>query len=410
MRTRPRILYLAPAWPYEKSFGKQLRVLHVARALQDIGEVNLAIASDTGDAEAIEKTARQFRVYCHVGIKEPPHGGLRDRLRWWLDPRSLNLYACVAEERDRIRLCESLDQFDLIWINGLRVANMFGLWQWPRSVLDIDDVPSTYDLVVWRNGDRPIERVKAGARALSLRRREKLLAERFTVLGVCSDADGGYLGGGSRIHVIPNGFERPPAEPRRQPANPPRLGFIGLFSYEPNLEGIRWFLRECWPGIQREVPGVRLRLVGKDSDGPLKPAVAGVDGLGWMADPAEEIATWSAMIVPVRLGAGTRVKVAEAFSRKCPLVSTHLGAFGYEVADGRELRLADGPEAFSAACVELIRDPSAAAAMAARAWRSFLDKWTWDSIRPRVWAAAEHCLRLGDPDAAGRPTGTKVPA
>jgi glycosyltransferase involved in cell wall biosynthesis len=167
-----------------------------------------------------------------------------------------------------------------------------------------------------------------------------------------------------------------------------------LFSYKPNLDGIHWFLRECWPGIKREIPGARLRLVGKDSDGLLQPTAAGVDCLGWIADPSEEIATWSAMIIPVRFGAGTRVKVAEAFGRKCPLISTRLGAFGYDVADGRELLLADSPEAFSAACVQLIRDPSAATAMAARAWRLFLDKWTWDAIRPRVWAAAEHCLRL----------------
>lgn len=391
---RPRILYLAPAWPYEKSFGKQVRVLHVARALQDVGEVSLAIASDTDDAEAIEKTAGEFQVHGHVGTKVVPNGGLRNHLRRWLNRRYLNLFTSVADERDRIRICESLNQFDLIWINSLRVANMFGLWRWPRSVLDVDDIPSSYSLAMWRNGDRPMDRVRAGLRTISLRWHERLLPERFTVLAVCSDADRRYLGAGSLVHVIPNGFERPNAEPQRRPSQPPRLGFIGLFSYAPNLDGMRWFLRECWPRIKREIPDARLRLVGKDSDGPLKPTAADVDSLGWMADPSDEIATWAAMIVPVRLGAGTRVKVAEAFSRKCPLVSTRLGAFGYDVVHGRELLLADSPEAFSAACIQAVRDPSSGTAMAERAWTSFLEKWTWDAIKPRVWAAAEHSLRL----------------
>ena len=391
--TRPRILYLTGAWPQEGCTGVQLRLLQVGRALQNLGEVNLVVVSDGGGAQAEENKSSEFRVYCGVDAVVLPPGGLRQRLKWWLYPRSLNLYTQVAAERGRVHVCSGLSSFDLIWINSLRVANMFGLWCWPRSVLDIDDIPSTYELTRWRNGDRLMDRLKGGARVLAMRRGERLLRERFTVLGVCSEADHRYLGGGSHIHVIPNGFDRPCAEPHRQLSTPPRLGFIGNFSHPPNFEGVQWFLRKCWPRIKREVPNARLRLVGKDSGGILK-ADAEVDSLGWKKDPSEEIATWSAMIVPIRLGAGTRVKVAEAFSRKVPLVSTGLGAFGYDVVDGKELILADTPEVFAKACVRMIREPVEAATMAERAWQSFLNSWTWDAIAPRVWAAAEQCLKL----------------
>ena len=96
----------------------------------------------------------------------------------------------------------------------------------------------------------------------------------------------------------------------------------------------------------------------------------------------------------VRLGAGTRGKIAHAFGRKCPVVSTTLGAYGYGVANGRELFLGDSASDFASACVRAIRQPSEAAEMAERAWQQFLEKWAWDAIRPRVWAAAEDCLRL----------------
>ena len=153
-------------------------------------------------------------------------------------------------------------------------------------------------------------------------------------------------------------------------------------------------METCWPRIKSEVPDAKLRLIGQDSDGPLKPADPDVAGLGWIADPSGEIATWSGMIVPLRLGSGTRVKVAEAFSRKCPLISTPFGARGYDFADGKELLLADTPEAFARACIDVMQKPSAAAAMAQRAWRRYLDDWTWEAIAPRVWATAEHCLKL----------------
>jgi glycosyltransferase involved in cell wall biosynthesis len=155
---------------------------------------------------------------------------------------------------------------------------------------------------------------------------------------------------------------------------------------------MKWFVRECWPLVKRQIPDARLRLVGKDTDGPLKPNAPDLDALGYLADAASEMATWSAMIIPIRLGGGTRVKIADAFSRKCPVVSTKLGAYGYDVQSGRELLLADKPNDFAHACVSLIRDRVAASAMADRAYAAFLQNWTWDAIAPKVWAAAEDAL------------------
>jgi glycosyltransferase involved in cell wall biosynthesis len=212
--------------------------------------------------------------------------------------------------------------------------------------------------------------------------------KRFTTLAVCSETDRQYLGGGPNIQVIPNGFARPDSEPVHAPVDPPRIGFIGLFNYQPNLEGVRWFVRVCWPAIKRAVPNARLRLVGKETDGALKPDGADIDGLGWVADSAAEIATWSAMIIPVRNGAGTRIKIAEAFSRKCPVVSTNLGAYGYNVANGRELYLADQPADFTDACISLIANPARGKTMAETAWHRFLHDWTWEAIAPRVHTAA----------------------
>jgi polysaccharide biosynthesis protein PslH len=193
---------------------------------------------------------------------------------------------------------------------------------------------------------------------------------------------------------VPNGFQRPDAEPIRCPAAPPRIGFVGPLNFFPNLEGIRWFARECWPRIKGRLPEVRLRLAGQGSDGGLKPAGADIDGLGWVENLAGEVATWSLMIIPLNLGAGTRVKLAQAFSLKCPVVSTSVGAYGYGLRNGVDAALADTPEAFAEACIRLVRQPGEAAAMAVRAWERFLTKWTWEAVTPRIWAAAESRLRV----------------
>ena len=391
----PQILYLTSSWPHDKSFGGQLRALQIGRALQSVGQVTVTvIGSDAAPTEVIKRTADEFAVEPPVRVNVEPNRGLIPRLQWAFNPRFLNVHGCVVSAADRERLLKRLKDFDLVWVLNSRTPNILNQWHWPNSVLDIDDLPSAFQRTVSQNGAGLNEKLKAGIRMCLLQRRERFWKERFSVLSVCSEADRQYLGGGEHIHVIPNGFERPAVEPVRNLSTPPRIGFIGLYSYLPNMEGMKWFLRECWPLVKAQVPDARLRLAGKDTDGALKPNAQDVDALGYIDDPADEITTWSAMIIPVRHGAGTRVKIADAFSRKCPVVSTHLGAYGYDVEHGRELLLVDKPADFANACVSLIRDQAAATAMTERAYAAFLEKWTWDAIAPRVWAAAEDALAL----------------
>ena len=101
------------------------------------------------------------------------------------------------------------------------------------------------------------------------------------------------------------------------------------------------------------------------------------------------------MIVPIRVGAGTRGKIAQAFGLKLPVVSTSLGAFGYDATDGDIMYLADSASGFAGACVRTIAEPAAAQSMAERAWNAFLERWTWDAIGQRIRNAAQDCLEAG---------------
>ncbi len=82
------------------------------------------------------------------------------------------------------------------------------------------------------------------------------------------------------------------------------------------------------------------------------------------------------MIVPIKFGGGTRVKIAEGFARKCPVVSATIGAFGYGVRNGDELLLADRADDFASACVRLLRNPQLGEALSEKAHRLFLQQWT----------------------------------
>jgi glycosyltransferase involved in cell wall biosynthesis len=343
------------------------------------------------------ETRNELDVRGSIEVKPRFRKGLSGKISWALDPRIPYPHGCGADSDASTRVLQSVRDFDLVWFGNFRTPNMFETWAWPRSILDIDDLPSCIERSTLRTASKLRTRLLQRVRIHSWKRRERVLGDRFTVLSACSDSDEAYLrkiGCSCPIHVIPNGFERPIAEPVSRRVVPPRIGFIGPFSHPPNLDGIRWFVKECWPLIKREIPDARLRIVGKGSEGVLKPAGPDIDGLGWVSDLVDEIASWSLMIVPVRLGAGTRVKIAQAFSLKCPVVSTSFGAYGYDVEEQVELLLADTPRTFAEACTRMIHYPVEAKKMTNRAWERFLQEWTWDAIAPRVWAAAEDCLRL----------------
>ena len=394
----PRILYVTTFWPHRASFGAELRSRQVLRALEQVGRVEVVVLGDDDSGEVglaravvVSGAVSGFRLEPH------PNRGVTGKLQWLLNPRKSFPHGCGLSAESARRLRESAGEFDLVWFFKLRTADLFPDAAWPRSVIDIDDVPSTFERMEAANATGMKSRIHARLRAWSWRRREQRLGDRFDVLGVCSEGDRKYLRGlGTRapVHVLPNGTARPVRPPQPAPMQPPRLGFIGLLDYPANHDGISWFVRECWPRIKARVPDARLRLVGRGTDGPLKPTGPDIDGLGFVPDVNDEIATWSGSVVPIRLGAGTRIKIAQGFAQKCPLVSTTLGAYGYGAVNGRELFLADDPAGFADACIRVIQHPLEARQMAERAWEVFLAKWTWEAIAPRIHTAAEECLRL----------------
>jgi polysaccharide biosynthesis protein PslH len=394
-----RILYVTPVWPNGSVTGVHVRALNVLRALQQIGivETLLLEGEDASSVKSSELQGDRKPAYT-VPVTARRNDGLIAKWKWMLDPKADYPHGCRAPLEEMNQILGVANKFDLIWFFKARSADVFPNSVWPRSVLDIDDLESRYESSKLRAGSGLLEDLLTIRRLVAWKRREKLFGQRFTVLTVCSEDDRDYLtrlGLRIPIHVVPNGFERPTVEPVRQPARPPRIGFIGPLDYPPNSDGVRWFVKYCWPRIKSRIPDVRLRLAGPGSDGHLKPVGTDIDGLGWLPDPSEEIKTWSLMIVPLRVGGGTRVKIAYGFSQKCPVVSTQLGAHGYGARSGYEMCLADSPEGFADACITLLCEPERAAGMAERAWHQYLEKWTWEAIQASIWEAAEDCLRKG---------------
>jgi glycosyltransferase involved in cell wall biosynthesis len=147
---------------------------------------------------------------------------------------------------------------------------------------------------------------------------------------------------------------------------------------------MRWFLERVWTRVLEREPKVRLRLVGNGSIDGGWDRYPNVDALGWVDNVGPEMATWALSIVPIFTGGGTRIKVAEAFSRRCPVVATTFGACGYGVRHGEEVLLADTNEDFADSVRRLLSSPQLGFALAERAWTRYRQEWTWEAQADRV--------------------------
>ncbi len=388
-----KLLYISMHSPFGPQCGAQKRSLQIFRALQQIGDTSIAIACwrDMSEEE-IWLLSSQCLSLMHWNLEKSPLCGIQDRLCREISAEYLNTDGFSVPSDAKAAIGHAIDQHDLVWVHSIRLANAFRRWQWPCSVVDIDDIPSFLAKTHLKTSNSVFGRAKSMHQIWQWRRRERLIFDRFSVAAVCSDDDKRYLGYDPRICVIPNGFDTSRLRGTMPMENRPRLGMIGSFTFRPNIDGVQWFLRQVWPNVLSRVPAAELRLIGQGGDDRRSFGGPQVTGLGFVDDPTEEIGSWSGMIVPIRIGGGTRVKIAEGFARGCPVIATSLGAYGYAVEHRREMLLADTPEAFAAACVEVLTDAPLRDRLTRAAADYFDQHLSWEALVPRVHKAVQACL------------------
>ncbi len=176
---------------------------------------------------------------------------------------------------------------------------------------------------------------------------------------------------GREVAVLPNPipddfFDRPTT-----PREPGVVTFVGALLYPPNHDAIAWLASEIWPRVIERAPHARLRVVGRSGDNAdvmsaVRRAVASVNGE--LVTDVDDIrpAYWSAsaVVAPVRFGAGLRNKVIHAMACGAPVVATSIALEGIPVRVGDDVVVADDAESLANAIVSVIADEQRAATLA----------------------------------------------
>lgn len=187
-----------------------------------------------------------------------------------------------------------------------------------------------------------------------------------------------------KISVVPTGVDLDQCRAKATSESPePLVVFTGTMDFEPNVDGVQYFCHEIWPRVLKAVPNARFRIVGKK---PL-PAVrrlasTNVEVTGTVDSIVEHLQEAWLLVVPLRVGGGTRLKIYEGMAAGRPIVSTSIGAEGLDVTNGRNILLADKSEAFAEAVITLLREPELRNRYG-RAAAELVARFDWSSVAER---------------------------
>jgi glycosyltransferase involved in cell wall biosynthesis len=275
-----------------------------------------------------------------------------------------------------------------------------------RTVVDFDDVMSGSVYASYFN-------TKEGVRSKLLRALNRKLLTRYETRCLqfgaalfCSEIDRRKLDPTTRgnTFVVPNIYENKLIKEHEFGPGfqrPNSLLFVGTLSYPPNIEGLRWFIPTVFRRFKTRVPDARLVVVGHAPDDQIKTLCASEPAVELHADVPDLRKYYEqcrAVVVPLLIGGGTRIKILEAALAQRPVLSTSMGAEGLDFKDGRDLLLFETAEEFYDKYRELA-DQETYRGIVERARRVVIEKYSREKFEESIQQVLQH---LESSASAGR--------
>jgi polysaccharide biosynthesis protein PslH len=197
--------------------------------------------------------------------------------------------------------------------------------------------------------------------------------------------------GVKRVDVVENGVDTAYFQPQARRRDPRRLLFLGSLDWRPNLDGVRVFLDRVFPTLKLAEPSTRLCLVGRNPPETLRQQVAATPGVELYAnvpDVRPYLADCGLMVVPLRIGGGSRLKILEALAGGTPVVSTRIGAEGLALEPGKDLTVVPEIDDLTHALLKAMNHPEPLQTQAETGREKVLERYDWDRLAgqlEQVW-------------------------
>lgn len=392
-----KILFLSQLLPLPLDAGPKVRAFYVLRYLAETGHrvtlVSFVRETDNPASRELEFLSELCDSVVTVPLRRSLFRNLRDGLLSLVSnepflirrDRSKEMLGTVAQlTRD---FCFDAVHADQLWMAPFAAGLDTGM----LKVLDQHNAVFEVARRWAQLRPDPLTRKLVALEASKLEGFEYRLCRSFDHVVWVSSRDrrvvgssGGAGTGKSKEHVIPIATD-PLEHPTVQTAERTfRVTFLGGMHWPPNSDGIRWFAEKIWPRIAAEVPYAQLTVIGKDPPAALGRLGERCTVTGFARELTPLLAETRVFIVPLRSGAGMRVKILDAWCWGIPVVSTSLGAEGLKLESGKNLLLSDSVESFASAVVRLFQHHSLARRLTEGGKQTIADHYDWRRVY-RLW-------------------------
>lgn len=257
-------------------------------------------------------------------------------------------------------------------------------------------------------------KLKLALDAWKIRRYETSVMRQFDLITVVSDDEEPQARArarGSEVLLVPNGVDtdyfRPDATlAPAKTSSAPTLLFVGNLSYEPNQDAVRFFLANILPLIRNPYPDVRVIILGKDPPPWLRSSSdTGVTVTGTVHDVRPYYAAADAVVAPIRLGGGTKIKVLEALAMAAPLITTTAGTAGIAAETEHHVLVGTSASHFAEQVCRVLDDHELARRLSSAGRSLVVEHYTWHRILPGL----EDALERGAPRHGSVPARSLTP-
>jgi glycosyltransferase involved in cell wall biosynthesis len=303
-------------------------------------------------------------------------------------------------------------------LTALRETNSFDLLQcewtpYARYLADSRDVPTliathNVESQIWfrrsETEGNPFSRWFFRRQAEKMEHFERSVLQRASWVTAVSEEDAQKMRQWSvnRLSVVDNGVDLDLYQTENPGEDDREILFLASLDWEPNIDGLNYFLSDMLPDIAVQRPDVRLTIAGRRPSPELRRRIenlANVNFVGEVQDVRPLLQKAAVVIVPLRVGGGSRLKILEAMAAGKAIVSTSVGAEGLSVQNNVHLQIADTPAEFSSAVLSLMASPETRRRLGTAGRHLVEQKYGWDECANKLESAWFKAVEIGSPSS-----------
>ncbi|ULA65118.1 MAG: hypothetical protein LZF86_190414 [Nitrospira sp.] len=404
-----KILVLAPDIPATSKMPGSPRLFNLCRELSRQHELFLlTYCSSDERRQSFLNDPTAAKIFSSVEVLPNPPA-----ITWWGQQwHRLHLAASFETRfrfpeyhraiRSRVREVCVQNRCDLTYVDLLPMGQYVDPGLDVPAIIDLHDSMTLMARRVLKTARGWRQRLAIYSHLMRIQQLEAALGRTFSLVVTNSSVDErviSEISTGINTVTITNGVDMGYFSPDHSRVDADKIVFTGVMGYGPNEDAALFFAREIFPLILEQRPKAQFWIVGSDPTDPVKDLgrTPGVHVTGKVEDVRPYLSQAGVFVCPLRYGTGVKNKILAAMAMQKPIVATSLSIDGLDLADNREVLLADEPRAFAEKVVGLLSDPNAVDRLAGNGLARVQSQYSWaamgQALEKSIQAAIEPCRR-----------------